>query len=110
MTSSYGPSQKLRFSFTLMQWADRPENKKAWEEIMAKHNLTDNPFEDIEGHFPYGDAAAFGLCLALSLNKVRYFGFSGFVDTTESLFSAYGEMYKLGMLPPMVVESARPSI
>lgn len=77
---------------------------------MAKHDLTHNPFDDVDGHFPFGDAAAFGLSLELSLNKVRYFGFTGFVDTMESLFSAYGEMNKLGMLPPMVVESARPSI
>jgi len=43
----------------------------------------------------------------LSGTKVRKFGFSGFVDTIESVFEMYQDMAKLGMLPPMKVDSAR---
>jgi hypothetical protein len=77
---------------------------------MAKHNLTHDPFEDIEGNFTFGDAAAWGLGIALSMNKAKYFGFCGFVDTTESIHKAYDEMNSLGMLPPMVVKNPRPSL
>ncbi|KAK4987757.1 hypothetical protein LTR50_004410 [Elasticomyces elasticus] len=106
----YGPPAKPRFSFTLSDWATKPENHKAWQDIMKKHNLTHNPFEDVEAHFTFGDAAAWGLALALSMNKARYFGWTGYVDTLESLFKSYDELNKLGMLPPMVVEGARPLI
>lgn len=77
---------------------------------MAKHNLTHDPFEDVEAHFTFGDAAVWVLAMALSMNKARYFGFCGFVDTTESIYTAYDEMHKLGMLPPMVVRDPRPSL
>jgi hypothetical protein len=77
---------------------------------MAKHNLTHDPFEDVEAHFTFGDAAVWVLAMALSMNKARYFGFCGFVDTTESIYTAYDEMHKLSMLPPMVVRDPRPSL
>lgn len=76
---------------------------------MKKHNLTDNPFKDIKAHFEFGDMAAnaFG---SLSMNKSRHFGWTGHVDTHESLFMAYSEMSKIGMLPPPVVDRANPCI
>lgn len=42
-------------------------------------------------------------------NSDRYFGFTGYVDTLESLNFAYSELNKLGMLPP-VQAKARPLI
>lgn len=39
----------------------------------------------------------------------RYFGFTGYVDTLESLNFAYGELNKLGMLPALQAK-ARPLI
>ena len=77
---------------------------------MAKHGVTHDPFEDVEAHFTFGDAAAWGLALCLSTNKMRYFGFAGFCDTLESLYTAYDELNKLKMLPPMVVKDPRPLI
>ena len=105
----YGPSRKVRFSFTLSQWAQDPANAKAWKEIMAKHQLTHDPFEDVEAHFTFGDYAAFGPGFPLSMNKARVFGWTGHVDTLESLHLAYTELNKIGMLPPPVAE-ARPLI
>ena len=101
----YGPSRKTRFQWTLTQWAQDESNKKAWQEIMKKHSLTHDPFEDVEAHFTFGDAVAFGLAMQLSTNKARYFGFTGHVDTLESLHLAYGELNKIGMLPPLVAEA-----
>lgn len=97
----YGAPAKKKFSFTLSEWAARPENAKAWREIMEKEKLSHDPFEDVEAHFTFGDAAAWGLALCLSTAKARYFGFTGYVDTLESLHFAYGELHKLGMLPPL---------
>ncbi len=50
---------------------------------MEQNNLTHNPFEDVEAHFTFGDAAAWGLALCLSTSKARYMGFTGYVDTLE---------------------------
>jgi hypothetical protein len=77
---------------------------------MQKHNLTHNPFDDITGNFECGDFVVGALVGALSMNKARYFGWSGHVDTLESLFMAYSEMNKLGMLPPPTVSRANPLI
>ena len=106
----YGPAAKLHNSFTFCEWAGEPENQKAWKEIMSKHNLTHNPFEDIEAHFTFGDAVGWALALALSMNKARYYGWTGYVDTLESLHMAYAELNKLGMLPPMAMQKAQPLV
>lgn len=57
---------------------------------MQKHNLWDNPFEDINAHFEFADFAAWGLSMALSMNKALNFGWTGHVDTLESLASTLG--------------------
>jgi len=106
----YGPSQKTRYTWTLSEWATKPENHEAWKEIMSNHSLTLDPFEDIESHFTYGDGAAFGLSMQLSMNKAKYMGWTGHVDTLESLFWAFGESSKLKMLPPLKVEKANPLV
>lgn len=38
---------------------------------MEKEGLTHDPFEDVESHFTFGDAAAWGLALTLATNKAR---------------------------------------
>ena len=105
----YGPSRKTRFTFLLTKWAEDPANQKAWKEIMQEHHLTHDPFEDIEAHFTFGDAAAIGFGMQLSMNKARTLGWTGHVDTLESLHKAYSELNKIGMLPPMVAD-AKPLI
>ncbi|KAK6440312.1 hypothetical protein LTR95_003459 [Oleoguttula sp. CCFEE 5521] len=106
----YGPPLKPRFSFTLSQWAGKAENQAAWKEIVNEKGVTHNPFEDIGANFAFGEAVAWARVLQISMNKAKYFGWTGHVDTLESLFLAYGEFQKIGMLPPMVVEKANPLI
>lgn len=101
----YGPPLKSGFSFTLGHWASQEENHNAWKEIMQEHKLTDDPFEgDLEA-WQFADAAAWALALCLSMNKAQNFGWTGHVDTLESLHLAYAELNKIGMLPPMVAEA-----
>jgi hypothetical protein len=38
---------------------------------MEKEGLTDDPFEDVEANFTFGDAAIWGLTMALATNKAR---------------------------------------
>ncbi|KAL0776812.1 hypothetical protein CaCOL14_006330 [Colletotrichum acutatum] len=107
----FGPRASLKFSWSFVAWAKEPENHEAWKEIMKKHNLLNDPFEDPEGQFMFTDVAvlpdAYG---CLSPNKARVMGWNGFVDTAEGIFATYREFGKLGMLPPMAVDEARPLI
>ncbi|KAK5690657.1 hypothetical protein LTR97_012213 [Elasticomyces elasticus] len=91
----YGPPRKLRYAWTFSEWAQKPENSEAWKQIMEKHNVTHNPFDDIEAHFAFGDFVAWGPTPPLSMNKARYFGWTGHVDTLESLHLAYTELSKV---------------
>ena len=59
----------------------------AAQEIMEKHSLWHNPFEDIEAHFQFADFASWGPPVQLSMNKAANFGWTGHVDTLESLVS-----------------------
>jgi hypothetical protein len=71
--------------------------------------LTKDMFDDKLQDVFLGDFAFMPIGV-LSLNKVRRFGFCGFVDTLESVFEMYTEMETLGLLPPMKVDSAQPLI
>lgn len=106
----YGPPVVSRSSFTLTEWAMRPGNAQAWQTIMKESagKVTDNPFNDIGRIFMLADFEIMEHFGSVSMNKTRRFGWTGFVDTLESIFEAYSDMAKLGMLPPMVVDAAKP--
>ncbi|OAP55594.1 hypothetical protein AYL99_10567 [Fonsecaea erecta] len=105
----YGPPIVELLSFTILSWAQDPENQKAWKRIQDRDHLTFDPFEDIEGNFTFSDTVfmTFG---PLSMNKARRLGWTGFVDTMESIFEMYQEMNQLGMLPKLEVGEALPLI
>ena len=107
----YGPPVKHQYTFRLVDWAKQAENKSAWEAIMEESNgkVTSNPFDDPEENFQMGDAVLIPLA-TLNMNKARRLGWTGYVDTIESIFEMYVENAKLGLLPDMVVEEARPLI
>ncbi|EXJ94808.1 hypothetical protein A1O1_03206 [Capronia coronata CBS 617.96] len=107
----YGPPMVSRSLFSLVDWARDSANKAAWETLMEDSHgrLTDNPFDDPEADFTFGEAALVGLG-SLSMNKARGLGWTGFVDTIEAVFQMYSEMAALGMLPNMKVNKPKPLI
>ncbi|KAK2596514.1 hypothetical protein N8I77_013401 [Diaporthe amygdali] len=98
----YGPPLSSKSSFTLLDWAQKPENAAMWREVMAESpsKVTHDPFKQPEDVVT-GD---FAMCL----NKARRFGWTGFVDTLEAIFEMFREMEHLSMLPSTQVESAIP--
>jgi hypothetical protein len=106
----YGPPIPLRVAHSLQKWAEEPSVSQAWDEMMkeSRGQLKTKVFED-KDTFLMADfsLATFG---TLCMNKVKRYGFNGFVDTVESIFEVYQEMAKIGMLPPMKVDSARPLV
>ena len=107
----YGPPLTLRRSFSMSSWAIEQPNRKAWQELMQQSDqeLRQHPFESDPSRMAVGEFGylRFG---TLSMNKVRRFGFTGFVDSLESIFEMYRELAEMGMLPPMKVDAARPMI
>lgn len=102
----YGPPIVVRNSFTLAETGREPCNQAAWEEI-KKSCKTISPDEEYMREDCMADYAylPFG---TLSMNKARRFGFTGFVDSLESIFESYREMETFGQLPPLKVDAARP--
>lgn len=110
MEYRYGPPVVNKFVHTMKQWASDPKNAAAWKDIMAASpSVTYDPFTDVEGNFTFGDGALVPGG-QLSMNKARRMGWTGFVDTCESIFEMYREMAQLGMLPPMKTDAARPLV
>lgn len=110
----YGPPVKVERSFALHDWARQKENSDAWGRIRlkiakgGKGRLDFDPFaneeeiaQNFQGDFCY-------LRFFLGLDKVRRFGFNGYVDSLETVFEMYKEMSQMGMLPAMKVDSALP--
>lgn len=99
---------EYKFIYTLSQWASDPDNAAAWKEIMAADpSVTYDPFADIYHNFTFGDAALMHVG-ELSMNKARRMGWTGFVDTRESIYEMYDELSALGLLPPMKANNPRP--
>ncbi|POS68563.1 NAD dependent epimerase/dehydratase [Diaporthe helianthi] len=104
----YGPIMEAKSSFSFYEWAKDEKNVAAWREIMKQSGgkIASNPFDNLESfHTLKWAYQRFG---TVCLNKARRYGWTGFVDTMESIFEMYQEMGKLGALPPMQVKSARP--
>lgn len=107
----YGPPLELKLSSSLADWARTPGNADAWRRIVQHSNgsIEVDPFASEDPNQWMGDFAflAFG---SLSMNKARRFGFTGFVDSLESIFEMYEEMATMGLLPKMKVAAPRPLI
>lgn len=132
----YGPPTVHRTTFSFIDWAKDPQNRQAWEKIMAASNgqLTDNPFENPEDNFQMGDGCLIAMA-TMNMNKARRLGWTGYVDTIESIFEMYRKLdvfpiflqihcidyrhptdfvaeenFRLGLLPPMVVSEPMPLV
>ncbi|XMA16762.1 hypothetical protein WAI453_009553 [Rhynchosporium graminicola] len=96
----YGPSCVVRSTFSFMEWSERPEVVKAWQELSQKHNLLLDPFEDRGKIFGITDSAVIGgWALSLSMRKARKMGFHGTVDSYESMFRTLHDLAKLRVIP-----------
>lgn len=104
----YGPPITLKTTFSWAEWFREPINRAAWEEIMEQSNgqLTSNVFDEIDpdkipSHYGFLEMGT------LAQNKVRIFGFNGFVDSLESVFEMYQEYSAIKMLPSLKVSKAQ---
>ncbi|KAF2131474.1 hypothetical protein P153DRAFT_196104 [Dothidotthia symphoricarpi CBS 119687] len=105
----YGPPLTIKSTFSYADWAADKANKAAWQELAKNSNgqLDADVFDGNMQDAPMADFvwANWG---SLSMNKARRLGFCGFVDTLESVFEMFADTAKLGLLPEMKVDAARP--
>jgi hypothetical protein len=109
----YGPPLVSGVSFKMLDWAQEECNKNAWKEIMEASGgaITNNPFEEdvVKDNFQLLDIY-FSIVVTASMNKARLQGWTGFADTLEAAFESVQELVGMGLLPPLVADSARPLI
>lgn len=107
----FGPPATLSMIFTLQEWLEDPANQVEWKKLMAESGgqLTCDVTEGDISNVAMGDFAylRFG---TLSMNKARRLGWTGHVDSLESIFEMYQEMADFGMLPKMKVTAPKPLI
>lgn len=53
----FGPPAKLRYRFTLTEWAKKPEVQQAWKELAEKYQLRDGSLGDVDRIFGFADSA-----------------------------------------------------
>lgn len=100
----FGPAVKLRYKFTLVEWAQRPEVVKAWKELAETHGLVDKEFRDPARVFGFADAAlSWSQQIYFSIDKARAMGWQGHVNSTESFLEVFHEFARLKMIPPVPV-------
>ncbi|KAF1833745.1 NAD dependent epimerase/dehydratase family protein-like protein [Decorospora gaudefroyi] len=99
----FGPPATYRVGFTLTSWAKQEKVQKAWEELIAKHELSVNKLQDmdIDRIFGFTDGGLMGLPLDLTMNKARKMGWCGFVDSNDAIKEVLGEFAELKMIPAM---------
>lgn len=83
-----------------MDWAKRPEVQDAWKKLAEKHDLRQKELTDVDRVFGFldGTVARAGP-LNLSMDKSRKLGWHGFVDSSESLKSVFGDLARIKMIP-----------
>ncbi|KAF2478710.1 NAD dependent epimerase/dehydratase family protein-like protein [Neohortaea acidophila] len=95
-----GRRSMMRFKFSFVEWAKSSENVQAWKELSEKHGLRDAEWKDVGSifgranfclHRPYASV--------MSATKAKKFGFFGFVDSYESIFSVIEEFVALKIVP-----------
>lgn len=100
----FGPAVKLRYKFTLAEWAQRPEIAKAWKELAEKHGLVDKEFRDPVRVFTFADAAlSWSQQIYFSVDKARSMGWQGHVNSSESFLDVFHDLAGLKMIPPVPV-------
>ncbi|EEH18788.1 hypothetical protein PABG_01107 [Paracoccidioides brasiliensis Pb03] len=101
----FGPPEKIEFTYSMAAWAYDPLVHKAWQELLQKHGLVQDPFAipaERNRIFGLADTAILGgMPVQFSMDKTRKFGWHGTVDSLASLRNVLEELVEMKMLPPL---------
>ncbi|KZM25007.1 uncharacterized protein EKO05_0009460 [Ascochyta rabiei] len=82
----------------LEKWSQRQEVKDAWSRIAEREGLEEHAFNQATWSF-LGFALGRNYDLIISMSKARKAGWTGYVDTWESLAGVFDELRKARILP-----------
>lgn len=82
----------------LEKWAQRSDVKQAWDRIADQHNLQHDAFEKATWGF-LGFVLGRKYDLVISMSKARKAGWTGYVDTWESLEGVFDDLREAKILP-----------
>jgi hypothetical protein len=82
----------------LEKWSQRSDVVQAWERIAEKHGLQKDAFEKATWDF-LGFVLGRKYDLVISMSKARKAGWTGYVDTWESLEGTFEELREAKILP-----------
>lgn len=102
----FGEPGKIRYKFTLVEWAQRPEVANAWKELAEKHDLMNKQFRDVERVFSFTDAAlGWSQNVYFSADKARSMGWHGHINSAESIFEVLRDFERIKMISPIPEEA-----
>lgn len=82
----------------LVKWSQKPEIKKAWDKIAEREGLEKDVFEKATWNF-LGFVLGRNYNIVISMSKARKFGWTGYIDTWESLDNTFQRLEELKILP-----------
>lgn len=107
----YGPQGVTRTTFSLVEWAEKPEVQQAWKELTAKHGLAWDPFSNIVQNFGVADSGIIGgWPLSLSTRKAKKLGFHGTCDSFETAFHTLKDLADLKVSAPLAVDEYKEAL
>ena len=105
----YGPPTAIKLSRILVDWSKDPADKTAWEKIQSEADgkVSLNALDEGAVDYTMADFVVYAIDQA-SIAKVCRYEFNGFVDTMESVFEMYQDWAEMGVIPPGLVDAAKP--
>ncbi|KAL8718194.1 MAG: hypothetical protein Q9225_004639 [Loekoesia sp. 1 TL-2023] len=92
-----GPG-KVEQRIDLIKWSQRPDVKNAWEQIAAREGLETDTLAKATWGF-LGFVLGRNYDLVISMSKARRLGWTGYIDTWDSLCECFDELEMEKVLP-----------
>jgi len=89
---------KVEQQIDLVKWSQRAEVKEAWKRVAEREGLDQEVFEKATWGF-LGFVLGRAFDLVIGMSKARKAGWTGYVDTWESLEGVFGELGLNGLIP-----------
>ncbi|CZR53516.1 related to wound-inducible protein AWI 31 [Phialocephala subalpina] len=89
---------KVRQRINLTKWSQRKEVKDAWEQIAKREGVQEDALEKATWGF-LGFVLGREYDIVISMSKARKFGWTGYIDTWESMEATFDELEQEKIVP-----------
>jgi nucleoside-diphosphate-sugar epimerase len=92
------PQSKVEQRIDLIKWSQREDVKEVWNKLAEREGLEKDAFEKATWGF-LGFVLGRNFDLVISMSKARKLGWTGYVDTWDSLAEVFDDLEKEKVLP-----------